>query len=350
MTNQSRPRAVVALITFLSLLGITGTVGASDVELGSPTTLEELLASPEYLPEHADIARLYRAFFDRQPDVDGLAYWIDVYEDGADLIDLSWAFSSSIEFQTLYGADLNNSRFLEVVYANVLGRSYDQDGFDYWLNSMDEGLPRHETVYWIVEGQEFKTLHPFAGTFPAIEAALLTSADMPSSYTEYSAGRGTETAAQIADWHLCDQWRTIHSNALHVYLGEPDGSEFVLQDAYAFSNVADASKALTDIAVLPVNCGSRVLSFESGESLLIRYHTESDFDFETGIGDEAVVVRGEWKWRNGPTYDYYLWVVRDGTVITVTDATTRYAIPDYIQSRRYAITTSERMRELLDLD
>lgn len=343
-------RVLVATVLAVGLLSMTTTVGASDVDLGSPTTIEELLASPEYLPEHADIARLYQAFFNRQPDVGGLVYWIDVYEDGADLIDLSWGFSNSTEFRSLYGAELSNGEFLEVVYTNVLGRAYDQEGFDYWLGVMNDGLSRHETVFWIVAGEEFKTAHPFTGTYPAVETALLIQSEVPTSYTDASEGRSDTTAAEIANWEVCDQWRSVHSNVYSVFFGQADGAQFVLQEMYAFSELEDAQAVVNEMSSLAASCASRTFALDDGARLTINYYEHSDPSFVSDVGDQAAVIRAEWVWAGGPTYSYYLWIVRDGNVITVTDLTVRDGTPNYSIGRSYATDTSVRVRELLGLD
>ncbi|MBT8239713.1 MAG: hypothetical protein KJN63_00630, partial [Acidimicrobiia bacterium] len=42
----------------------------------SATTIEELQFAPDFKPEHANLLRLYRAFFDRPPDLSGAKYWL----------------------------------------------------------------------------------------------------------------------------------------------------------------------------------------------------------------------------------------------------------------------------------
>ncbi len=135
------------ILTLLLVIGVlSGTAGASRVNLGSPATMTELLDSPEYRAWHADVLRLYQAFFNRAPDVAGSIYWIDKYEDGSTLDDIAWGFSNSTEFQNQYGSTLPNSEFLTIVYSNVLGRDPDQEGFNYWLGQMNGGLTQHGVV------------------------------------------------------------------------------------------------------------------------------------------------------------------------------------------------------------
>lgn len=78
---------------------------------------------------------IYRAAFDRTPDAEGLGYWIRELERGQDYGSVVAAsFIASPEFIGLYGTNLSNSAFLNLVYQNVLDRAPDQAGMDYWLN------------------------------------------------------------------------------------------------------------------------------------------------------------------------------------------------------------------------
>ncbi|MEZ5230880.1 MAG: DUF4214 domain-containing protein [Acidimicrobiales bacterium] len=52
-------------------------------------------------------------------------------------------------------------RFLEIVYTNVLGRTPDPVGFNYWLATMDAGLDRHLVVRWVAAGHEFEARFPY---------------------------------------------------------------------------------------------------------------------------------------------------------------------------------------------
>ena len=67
----------------------------------------------------------------RQPEYNGLMYWISRFESGAALTDIADYFASSTEFFDLYG-DLSNNAFIKLVYLNVLQREADSDGLSYW--------------------------------------------------------------------------------------------------------------------------------------------------------------------------------------------------------------------------
>lgn len=93
-----------------------------------------------------DIARLYQAGLGREPDQGGMNYWISAVESGVSERDLSFSFLESPEFTNRYGDDdgMSNSEFISVMYQNVLGRQAEQEGFDYWVNVMNQGLMDRE--------------------------------------------------------------------------------------------------------------------------------------------------------------------------------------------------------------
>lgn len=110
--------------------------------------------SASYTRSRAPIARLYRAYFLRDPDAAGIAYWVGISESGTSLIEVSNLFASAREFDIRYGS-LSNTQFLDLVYQNVMGRSPDQAGFTYWLGLMDSGLTRGEVMMYFSESREF---------------------------------------------------------------------------------------------------------------------------------------------------------------------------------------------------
>ncbi len=119
-----------------------------------------VIYATDYRPADADTLRLYRAFFERDPDLVGIQYWIDQSRRGASYDDMAYAFATSTEFTNRY-RNLTDQQFLQVVYRNVLNRNPDQAGFDYWYDQIRSGLPRHLTVRWIAGSSEFSARHPY---------------------------------------------------------------------------------------------------------------------------------------------------------------------------------------------
>ena len=93
---------------------------------------------PEFQNSVAPVARLYFAFFRRIPDYGGLMFWIGQVARGTTLQQVAQAFAQSPEFAATYGP-LDNTRFVQLVYTNVLGRAADSGGLSFWVNQLNSG-------------------------------------------------------------------------------------------------------------------------------------------------------------------------------------------------------------------
>lgn len=112
---------------------------------------------------HADVLRLYRAFFDREPDPRGAEYWFGVMNRGGSLDDIAEYFTRSAEFDRAYRGT-SNHEYVSRVYRNVLGRNADAGGFAYWLGLLDQGrVSRGGVVRWVAANAEFANRYHYAG-------------------------------------------------------------------------------------------------------------------------------------------------------------------------------------------
>ncbi len=133
---------------------LPGTVAAA-------RSLTDVLAASDYSVSDAKTLRLYRAFFDRDPDVTGAAYWITQSRLGASPESLAWSFANSPEFLSRYG-QVEGPRFLTLMFENMLGRTPDPAGYAYWLDQMSsKGMETHEVVQWVTANNEFSNRYPF---------------------------------------------------------------------------------------------------------------------------------------------------------------------------------------------
>ncbi|HEY7803958.1 MAG TPA: DUF4214 domain-containing protein [Orrella sp.] len=98
--------------------------------------------------------RIYKAAFNRQPDAPGLGFWIDKMDGGATVAEVSEGFLTSQEFQQLYGVSPSDEQFIDLLYENVLQRTPDQSGYDFWISSMDEGVSRAQVLADFSESAE----------------------------------------------------------------------------------------------------------------------------------------------------------------------------------------------------
>lgn len=159
MTQRSRfsqfRRACIAACFPLAALGTTA------VESGAQTEgFETYAADASLAGDHADVFRLYWSFFDRQPDVGGARYWVEQYNGCASLLDITWSFGNSDEFNRRY-SNLDHEQYVRLVYNNVLDREPDWEGEAYWRELLNSGeLIQSEVMLYFALSDEFKARHP----------------------------------------------------------------------------------------------------------------------------------------------------------------------------------------------
>ncbi len=103
--------------------------------------------------------RLYQAAFARSPDLGGLNYWVEQMDGGQTHEQVAHNFIVSPEFQVKYGASLTDAQLVTALYQNVLGRTPDQGGYDYWLGLLNQGqITREQTLINFSESDENVTL------------------------------------------------------------------------------------------------------------------------------------------------------------------------------------------------
>ena len=82
--------------------------------------------------------RIYKAAFGREPDLEGVGFWISrMEEQDWDLIEVSARFIDSDEFRASYGTNPSDAQYLTKLYENVLGRVPDLGGYNWWLNELE---------------------------------------------------------------------------------------------------------------------------------------------------------------------------------------------------------------------
>jgi Ca2+-binding RTX toxin-like protein len=82
--------------------------------------------------------RLYQAAFDRTPDISGLSFWVDSLDAGTQLNAVAASFIASNEFNATYGS-LSDAQFVDQLYKNVLDRSADSTGLQFWVEQLESG-------------------------------------------------------------------------------------------------------------------------------------------------------------------------------------------------------------------
>ena len=96
---------------------------------------------------------LYIAYFNRAPDALGLYFWGSAFAGGTSLDEMAALFLDQDETRETYSADATNLDFATQVYSNVLGRTPDPAGLNFWVGQLDQGnVSRGTFILRVLEG------------------------------------------------------------------------------------------------------------------------------------------------------------------------------------------------------
>ena len=130
----------------IELLDFAGQSSSFDLtQFAGPTSLsEEVFES---------FIELYIAYFNRAPDAVGLNFWGTAYANGMSLEEMATLFIDQDETREVYASGTSNEDFARSVYNNVLGRTPDQEGFEFWVKTLDDGsVGRDQFILEVLRG------------------------------------------------------------------------------------------------------------------------------------------------------------------------------------------------------
>lgn len=144
------------------LVNADSTIIFSDYTLNFSVVGKSSTISNERLRQ---LAELYVAFFNRIPDADGMAYWIEQIRNGMSNDQLADQFyNAAILYskQTGYSKNMSNADFVKIIYKNVLGRSGPSapgdDEVNYWVKELESGKTKSFLVLTMLN-----SAHTFKG-------------------------------------------------------------------------------------------------------------------------------------------------------------------------------------------
>ena len=96
---------------------------------------------------------LYIAYFNRAPDALGLNFWGTAFANGTSLQEMAALFVDQEETRNTYPDGLSNEDFATAVYDNVLGRTPDPEGYEFWVDALNSGgIGRDVFILGVLDG------------------------------------------------------------------------------------------------------------------------------------------------------------------------------------------------------
>ncbi|MCL2425564.1 MAG: Ig-like domain-containing protein [Oscillospiraceae bacterium] len=116
---------------------------------------------PERTPIEEFVARLFTLVLDRNYDEAGLNAWSNVLntrQDTGAAVAYGFFFSSE-----MYGRDLCNDEFVNILYRTLMDREADASGHAAWVGQLNVGIPRRDVFAGFVNSMEFYGIAREAG-------------------------------------------------------------------------------------------------------------------------------------------------------------------------------------------
>ena len=133
---------------------VDGRLLRTSLEPNDPNFKGMMIAFDTGAGQNAGTAFRMYGIFDRAPDLQGLGFWINSFDHGADLPDVASSFIASPEFAAMYGANSTDTNFVTLLYNHVLDRDPDSEGNAYWLNALNNGMTRGAVLASFSESPE----------------------------------------------------------------------------------------------------------------------------------------------------------------------------------------------------
>jgi hypothetical protein len=173
---------------------------SAEVTTGAGALRSNVLTPSEYLASlvagegarHGQpVVRLYLAALGRLPDPNGMSYWTRRHAAGWTLARIASQVLDSSEFRRRFGAPTTGA-FVDQLYENILGRSGDPSGIDYWTRRLATGrISRTGLVVQFSESPEHVRASQVRAEASVIYLGMVRRAPDPSVLSWWTTKRAT---------------------------------------------------------------------------------------------------------------------------------------------------------------
>lgn len=244
--------------------------------------VEQYLLSPEFGETVSPVVRLYFTYYQRIPDYAGLMFWVNSYAAGVTLNDVSNAFADAQEFIDKYGS-LTNEEFVSKMYINVYDRQPDSGGLAYWTDLLDtKSLTRGQVMIEFSSAEEYLSISANQVYATMTYMGLLRRAPEQEGF-DYWVGIMDGGASGLA---LIDSFLISDEYAVRDFGGIPiDGlvtGVSSLNGTYNFGRMVAGFPSGGDNLMVLGGRGTLVFDGNGGCTVSLN-DTEYDLDHTTGI-------------------------------------------------------------------
>ena len=115
--------------------------------------IEAVSARPQV---EAFVTRFYQQCLQREPDTEGLNYWVDSLMAGSLTgTDVAQGFIYSAEF---VNRNTSDAQYVTILYQAFFNREKDAEGYNYWCSQLAQGAGREQVLDGFIYAQEFANL------------------------------------------------------------------------------------------------------------------------------------------------------------------------------------------------
>ncbi len=188
-------------------------------EVDNNTALTE--QSPQITTQEDRILELYSAYFNRAADAGGFSFWknsfnsyygtsqaaTEIEKEALALQRITSDMSGSDEYKALYPDSLSSVNFISTIYTNLLGRSSDSEGLNFWSGHLDAGsMSKEQAILNMIAGAKANT-----SSGGIIDSALIANKTNISKYFAETLGSNSLELAQTAFSTITDNPESIET-------------------------------------------------------------------------------------------------------------------------------------------
>jgi len=139
--------------------GLATWVNALNSGFSKASMIEIFLDSGEFRFKGKFIAEAYLGILARDAEYAGFRAWLGVLLAGMSREEIVQFFLESDEFKSQFGSNLTNGEFVDRMYANVLLRRPETAGFNFWVSRLNKGqMTRAQVALGFLDSAEFQNL------------------------------------------------------------------------------------------------------------------------------------------------------------------------------------------------